>query len=193
MNKLVLASASIGRKGLFEKYFTAFDIAVSEVDESTVKAETPQELTTVLALLKGKKVSESRPDDFVLGFDTVVVCEGQILGKPADLDEARKVLRFLSGKHQSVLSGYSLIHKNLGLELSGHSETILYFHELSESFIEEYVNTHPVTRFAGGYGLQDKDDLVEIHSGDRDTVIGAPMGLVIKALKDHGAEPGYFR
>lgn len=193
MNRIILASASIGRKRLFEKYFTEFTVCVSDFDESSVQNSSPSELTRLLALYKSGSVAEKFPSDFVVGFDTVVVCEGKILGKPADLNEARKILRFLSGKKQSVLSGYAVILRGKGIEISGVGETVLLFKKLTDEFIENYIREHPVTKYAGAYGVQDKDELIQIIKGGFDNVIGAPMDEIIAHLKKAGAPEGLFK
>jgi septum formation protein len=183
MNEIILASASTGRKKLFDQYFTRFQTFVSDVDESQVIENKAEILTEKLAVLKAREVSLRFPDDYVFGFDTVVTCEDRILGKPSDIEEAKKILRFLSGKNQVVHSGYAVIHKAGGVEISGVGETVLFFKELTDSFINDYVMNHPVTRFAGGYGVQDNDRLIDILSGDMDTVVGAPMADVIRKIK----------
>jgi septum formation protein len=193
MNEIILASASIGRKKLFEQYFTTFQTQVSHIDESQLSITKPRELTETLALLKARKVASMFPDDYVFGFDTVVACEGHILGKPADIKEAKKILRFLSGKHQAVYSGYAVIRNAGHIEISGVGETVLYFMELSDEYIDHYVVNHPVTRFAGGYGVQDNDQLIKIISGTMDTVVGAPMQEMIDRLGSVGIPDGIIR
>lgn len=188
MNKIVLASASIGRKKLFTHYFGDFTVSASNIDESRIKDDDPVQLVRKLSLLKARMVAKYYKNDFVMGFDTLVLCEGQVLGKPATKEEARQILAYLSGKDQSVISGYAIINHEIEMEECGYGETVLRMKELSEEFINDYVENHPVTRFVGGYGVQDKDDLIEIISGDMDTVIGAPMSEVIRKLREHGYE-----
>ena len=193
MSALILASQSWGRKRLFERDFTRFEIQVSDVDESVIPPLDPAHLTEQLALLKAKAVANHYPTGWVCGFDTVVSCEGKILGKPVDLDEARSILRFLSGKNQSVFSGYAVIHRSGAFEVSGFTETVLHFARLTDDWIEDYIHHHPVTRFAGGYGVQDKDELVNIVSGELDTIVGASMTAVKNELRRAGLPSDYFR
>lgn len=193
MDRIVLASASTGRKRLFEKYFTSFIISVSDFDESGVGGGDPAGMTRLLAINKAGLVSGKFPSDFVAGFDTVVVCEGRILGKPSGPDEAGEILRFLSGKSQSVLSGYSVINRKRNIEISGVGVTVLNFKRIDEEFIKDYISNNPITRYAGGYAVQDKDGLVEILSGSFDNVIGAPMDELIESLRKAGAPEGVFK
>jgi septum formation protein len=193
MNEIILASASIGRKKLFDHYFTSFRTYVSDIDESRITAPNAVVLTEKLAILKAKEVSKISPDVYFFGFDRVVTGEDRFLGNPADTEEAKKILRFLSGKNQLVHSGYSIIQKSKGIEISGVGETVLFFKELSGEFINHYVMNHPVTRFAGGYGVQDNDNLIDIISGDMDTVVGAPMTEVIGRLREIGMPDSLIR
>lgn len=186
MNRVVLASASIGRRDLFKKYFKDFKISISNFDECTIECDDPLEYARVLALKKAEHVAVKFPEDFVVGFDTIVICKGKILGKPVDIEEGKRMLRFLSGKEQRVISGYAVINKQKQFKKSRFAETLLLFKELSEEFIEEYTINHPVTCFAGGYGIQDKDDFISIIKGSLDNVIGAPMKEVIEMLLEAG-------
>ncbi len=186
---MILASQSIGRQQLFEQTFGKgnFEVRVSEVDEEGVKSQVsdPHELTRRLAVLKAAAVGQNVSDG-VFGFDTVVVCEGNLLGKPATKEEAKIMLAFLGGKEQQVISGWAFIYMSKGVFQSGAETTHLFFHPMTTQEIDSYVAQHPVTRFAGGYGVQDKDDLVEILSGRMDTVIGAPMNRVVEAWENAG-------
>ncbi|NPV03079.1 MAG: septum formation protein Maf [Brevinematales bacterium] len=186
MNKVILASASEGRKRLFETHIKHFAVAVSKVDEEAVAIDDPRKLVCTLALMKAVEVSKKFPDDITIGFDTVVVCDGKVIGKPADKDEAIGILKQIRGKRQLVLTGYAIVNLRLGLEINDYVETVLNLKNMSDEFIAKYVQSHPVTRFAGGYGVQDNDQLIEILSGDFDNVVGAPMRAIINHLKDLG-------
>ena len=184
MNRIVLASASIGRKKLFQEAFTDFVTSVSNIDESRIKMDDPRELTKRLALLKARTISKFYPDDFVIGFDTVVVCDSQVVGKPKDKEEAKAFLKFLSGKKQSVITGFCVLNQKRGVEIVDSDETVLLFRKLEDDFINDYVNRKPVTKFAGAYGVQDDEDFIEIEEGDFDNVVGAPMVKILGHLKD---------
>ncbi|NPV38896.1 Septum formation protein Maf [Brevinematales bacterium NS] len=192
-NRIILASASIGRKMLFEQTVRDFVIEISDVDEERFSHEDPRELPRILAEAKGQVISQRFPDDYVFAFDTIVLCEGKIIGKPKDKEEAKAFLRFLSGKRQSVISGYAFFHQNKHIAESGAEETILSFAPLSEEFIENYVNSHPVTRFAGGYAIQNDDQFIHIEKGSFDVIVGAPMDRVIAFLKKEGLEKRLLR
>lgn len=184
--RLILASKSIGRKGLFERDFGAgsFEIAVSDFDEDSIEEENPRLLTKRLAEEKAKAVSKIHPDAIVCAFDTVVLLGEEILGKPSDKNEAREMLMRSLGQEQIVVSGYAVSVKETGFFQSGYSESHLFFRPMTCSMVNEYVENNPVTKFAGGYGVQDNDFLVKLKSGDMDTVIGAPMEMIKEILKE---------
>ena len=182
MDRIILASKSIGRRELFDKYFGEYEIHVSDINESIGITE-PHKLTRELARLKAAAVAKLFTTDYVMGFDTVVVFESRIIGKPKDKEEAKKFLKMLSGKVQSVISGYCIINKTKSIFHNGSEETVLHFKELSEDFIENYVNTHSVTKFAGGYAIQKDDSYIDIIDGDYDVIVGAPMKHIIDIMK----------
>lgn len=193
MDRIILASASSGRRQLFEKYLKEFTVSISGFDETAVNSGSPAELTRLLALGKAQEVSGKFPSDFVTGFDTLVVCEGRILGKPAGKDEAEEILRFLSGRRQSVFSGFAVVNRNRGVSASGAGETVLDFKEIDGDYISGYVSGHPVTRYAGAYAVQEKDELVSIISGSFDNVIGAPMEELLECLLKSGLPGNILR
>ncbi len=193
MNNIVLASASIGRKKLFQNYFTQFITSVSNIDESRVKTGDPYELTKKLAFLKAKSISRFYQDDFVIGLDTVVFCEGKIVGKPINKEEAIGILKFLSGKKQSVVTGFCILNQQLGVSINEYYETILLFRELSDLFISDYVKNNPVTKFAGAYAAQDQDEFITLIEGDVENVIGAPMKRIISCLKNYPIPHSIFK
>lgn len=193
MNDIILASASIGRKRLFQDYFEHFVTSPSHIDETKIKLDSPYDLTKKLAFLKATAIAKYYANDFVIGLDTVVVCEGKIMGKPKDITEAKELLRFQSGKRQSVITGFCIMHRDKELQVNEFAETVLHFHDLKDDFIEQYVKTHPVTKFAGGYGIQHNDNFIEILEGDVDNVIGAPMKRICSLLIESGAPKELFR
>jgi septum formation protein len=186
MNEIILASQSVGRKKLFHQYFESFKISVSNIDESKIRIADPHELVKRLAYLKTAAVAKFYSNDFVMGFDTLVMCEDRVLGKPRTKEDAKETLRFLSGKYQSVITGYCIIHGNRRIEVNDRAETKLHFASLTEDFIQRYCEEQPVTRFAGAYAVQDHDAFVNIESGTMENIVGAPMDVIVKYLQDWG-------
>ncbi len=181
MDRIILASKSVGRKKLFEQYFKNFIIYPSDIDEEGLSLP-PRKLVVELSIKKAESISKLFKDDYVFGFDTVVVCGGRIIGKPSTKEEGKEYLKFLSGKFQSIYSGYCVINLNRKLKKYGYARTLVKFARLTEDWIENYVSNMPVTLFAGGYAIQDNDKFVKIIFGNKDTIIGAPMQKVIKAI-----------
>ncbi|MGL4394305.1 MAG: Maf family protein [Brevinema sp.] len=176
MKNIILASGSEGRRELFEREFEEFEVIVSGCEEDDLLHLPPKEMVQALAERKAQSISKDRPHDFVCAFDTMVECEGQVLGKPVDLDDARKMFEHLNNKEQIVWTGYAIAHE--GELFSGVDHAVLVL-QMDQTDIDHYIQTHPVTRFAGGYAIQKKDTNVIVTSGSMDTIIGAPMHLVI--------------
>ena len=130
------------------------------------------EMVEVLAQQKACACTQLYPQDVVFAFDTMVECDGEVLGKPENIDEARKMLQKLTKKEQNVWTGYSFKYKEI--EQSGVEKATLIL-DLTNEEIENYVVTHPVTKFAGAYAIQKKDMRCQLISGTMDVVIGACM------------------
>lgn len=167
----ILASSSPRRKELLAKLIKDYTIIVPNVDERSLDLP-PNELAAEESKLKAYAISALYPNDEVLACDTIVVLDNKILGKPADEEDAKRMLRAQSGKRQIVLSGYTYIGK--GKEITRTVATEVYFKELSEELIEDYVaNKKPLDK-AGTYGIQDGYPLVDHIKGSYDNVMGLP-------------------
>ena len=178
--QLILASNSPRRRELLALENIAFSVVPSNFEE---KAEGLSAKETAWRFAEGKaeEVFSRYPDAFVLGADTVVALDGEILGKPKNSKCAAEMLRRLSGKAHSVFTGVCLIGK--GLRLSGVAETKVIFHELSEELIKDYVDSGLPLDKAGAYGIQDGYPLVESYEGSYTNVVGFPMELVREYLR----------
>ncbi|MGM0369379.1 MAG: Maf family protein [Bacillota bacterium] len=148
---IVLASASPRRKMLLEQLGLEFSIQPSTIDESKVKLDNPQELVTRLSYLKAKDV-QNNPDEIVIAADTVVKKENEILEKPANGLEAKKMLKCLSGTTHQVVTGITIIKNDL--VVSECEATTVVFRELSNYEIDNYIVSGEPLDKAGGYGIQ---------------------------------------
>lgn len=176
MNSIILASGSEGRRELFQQTFgNNFSIDISELDETQFTASTPKELVTTLAKEKALVSHKKFPNDFVCAFDTVVSCDNIILGKPTNIEEAKKMLLFLNDKIQVVWTGYAFTYKDI-IEFGASHANLIF--SMTEEQINTYIEKHPVTKFAGSYAIQKDDSNIKIISGEMDTIIGAPMQIV---------------
>ncbi len=180
---LILASASPRRRELLSSAGIPLVCRTAEVDESRWKKLdlSPKELVGELSLAKADVVAQENPGRLVLGADTVVVLDGKILGKPADLEEAWRFFRSLSGREHSVLTGVSLVRGRRRFTFVVESRVL--FRRLTEETIRAYfAAVNPLDK-AGGYGLQEHGDwIVERVEGSQTNVVGLPLGEVMQAL-----------
>lgn len=189
MVQLVLASTSPRRRQLLKEAGFTFEVDAPDVQEWDEKSHpdlSPAELARFNAGRKAQEVSVRFPDAIVLGADTVVTCEGKILGKPADLDDARNMLRLLSGKTHEVITGISFIQRSARQCTESIVRSWVTFRQLDEERIEMYLTKVHVLDKAGGYALQEQGELiVERFEGSKTNIIGLPMETVLKYLRSH--------
>ncbi len=181
--RLILGSKSPRRKQLLEECGFTFECIVKECDEIKDSSLDAQEVAIQNAILKAQAIkNDILKDDIVLTSDTVVECDGEILGKPMDQKDAYRMLRKLSGKTHRVISGVAITTKN---EVKTFSEiTHVTFYELEDELINQYINSGSVYDKAGSYGIQDMGRLfVKKIDGDYFNVVGLPIAKVYRELK----------
>jgi septum formation protein len=182
---LVLASASPRRRELLAQLGVAFDVVPSAVPEVPEPGERPEAFAQRVAREKAAEVARRRPGSFVLAADTVVVVDDTILNKPRDCDDARRMLRMLSGRSHRVLTAVALVdpagHCN---ELVVHSQ--VEFRPLSARDIEDYLDSGEPFDKAGAYAVQGlaKQFVVQVR-GSLSNVIGLPLDEVAALLRRH--------
>jgi septum formation protein len=184
---LVLASASPRRRQLLAQLLAQFDVVPSDVPETPRPDEPPDVFARRVAREKARDVAQRRPGAFVLGADTVVVVDHEILGKPAGRDDARRMLRLLSGRAHGVLTAVVLIDPaGMRAETVVHSRVT--FRELRAEEIEAYLDTAEPYDKAGAYAVQGGGAFFirEIH-GSYTNVIGLPLCEAVSLLKLAGA------
>ena len=185
-NNFILASASPRRHEILEEAGIAHSIVPSDADENISLALPPEKYVMELALLKGAAVAKNaKKNDIIISADTIVVSDGEILGKPADFDHAMKMLTKLSGKWHSVLTGYCVIKGESGEASVRYEETRVKFRELTQKETLHYIRSGECMDKAGAYGIQGKGRLlVEKIDGDYFNVVGLPICALAKMLKD---------
>ncbi len=186
--KIILASKSPRRKEILENLGFQFEIITADTDESSDVTD-PESLVQILAVRKGKAVQESHneKDTLIISCDTVVACDGKILGKPHSPEEAKAMLRSLSGRGHTVLSGLALFYN--GKTISGVDKTEVYFAEMPESFIESYVASGDPMDKAGSYAIQGKTSLyIDKIDGCYFNVVGLPVRLLVKLIDRLGLD-----
>ena len=190
MQTLILASSSPRRKELLKNLQLTFQISSSKADESFDHELPPGEVVMELAYRKAHAVFTESPDAFVIGADTIVVCDGIFLGKPKDKDEAFRKLRMLSGRQHEVYTGVSILSANSSSRF--FEKTEVSFWELSDEEIMAYVQSGEPLDKAGAYGIQGLGSmLVKKINGDYFAVVGLPVSRTIRELKKAGYELPY--
>jgi septum formation protein len=185
MEHLILASSSPRRKELLENIHLTFEVTSSDVDESFSEGMSPEEVVKLLAERKAKAVAANNPTAFVLGADTIVVLEGNVLGKPIDEEEAAVMLRKLSGKTHEVYTGVAIVSPNDAF--SFYEKTTVTFWELTETEINMYVSSGEPLDKAGAYGIQQLGSfLVKEIQGDYFSVVGLPISRTLRELRRAG-------
>jgi septum formation protein len=179
---LVLASQSPRRSEILRQAGIFFTVRVVGVDESVIEGEAPVEYVQRLAEAKARAV-DAADEEVVLGADTTVVIDGEILGKPEDAEDARRMLRLLSGRRHEVMTGICLRRGDAAI--CGCERTAVVFAHLSESEIAEYVESGEPMDKAGAYAIQGlASKFVEGVEGDFFNVVGLPVALVYRYLRE---------
>ena len=173
--RYILASKSPRRKELMKVISSDFLIAVEDIDEDSSYKLTPIEAVKDIAKRKGKAVDKYYPNDLVISADTIVVIDKQIIGKPKDKEDAKRILRMLSNKSHYVYTAYRL--KYLNKELINIVASEVIFNELNEDLIDKYVASGSPLDKAGAYGVQDNDTypIIKKVIGSVDNVVGFPV------------------
>ena len=182
----ILASASPRRKQLFGEVVEKFDIIVAKGEEKA-DGTTPEALVKTLATQKAEEVAllDIAKGKAVLGADTVVALDGEVLGKPKDEADARRMLCALSGRAHEVYTGVCMSYLENGKRktLVKADCTKVYFNALTSEFIDEYIKSGSPMDKAGAYGIQD-GGLVDKIDGSFTNVVGLPIELCKEMLKE---------
>jgi len=182
---LVLASSSPRRAELLRAAGINFTVRAADIDETMKPHELPRDYVVRLSLEKARAVVQD--SELALGADTTVVINGEIAGKPADAEDAGRMLRALSGRWHEVLTGVTLARADQ--ILSAIASTRVKFAELSDAEINWYVSTGEPMDKAGAYAIQGHASLfVERIEGSYSNVVGLPVQLVYRLARQMGVE-----
>ena len=183
--KLVLASSSPRRAEILKTVGWPYETIVADINESRAQSEEATPYVERLAREKAEAVATKLEQRLVLGADTIVVANGEILGKPRDDEDAKRMLKLLRGKWHEVVTGVALIRAgNENKALVDHEITRVRFSEMSEGEIDWYVSTGESKDKAGAYALQGGAALfVEEIQGDYFNIIGLPIRLVYELAR----------
>lgn len=190
MAEIILASQSPRRRHLLARMGVEFTVEPSGYDEKLDDSRSIEEVAIELSLGKARDVAAHHPQAIVIGSDTIVGIDDHQLEKPADSDEAHRMLESYAGRESVVVTGVAVIHGASSIELSGVDMTKVYFKSDTPDVArlrEDYVKTGDWADKAGGYGIQNiRDTLIDHIDGDYDTVIGLPTKLLARLLSELG-------
>ncbi len=196
--KIILASASPRRRELLHQIGWEFEVCVSQVEELITKT-LPADVVEELSVQKAQAVFENMPVEksadgevLVIGADTVVACDGEILGKPADREDAVRMLHMLQGRSHHVYTGVTLCFRSIDGQVivkSFHEETKVTFYPMTEKEIQDYVDTKEPMDKAGAYGIQGIcARYISGISGDYNNVVGLPVGRLYQEVQRLGGQ-----
>jgi septum formation protein len=188
--KLILASASPRRAEILRTVGWPFEALAVDIDESRRAGEEAAAYVERVARAKAEAAALRVPGSTVLGADTVVVIENEILGKPIDDEDARRMLRLLRDRWHQVLTGVALVNGDAGWSSLAHEVTEVRFAEMSEDEISWYVATGEPKDKAGAYAIQGRGArFIREIRGDYSNVVGLPVRLVYDLLRGVSADP----
>lgn len=185
--KLILASSSPRRRSLLEAAGLRFEVIPSHIPEEPRRGESPRNYTMRLARAKASQVGQTIKRGLIIGADTIVVLDDKILEKPTSREDARAMLRLLSGRWHSVITGVALCEPEMERELVDYEETRVKFAQLEQDEIQWYTQSDEPLDKAGAYAIQGRASLfVERIEGDYQNVVGLPVRLVYRLARQLG-------
>jgi septum formation protein len=185
--KIILASTSPRRSELLKQIGVEFELASGNVQERPHPDEAPPDYITRVARAKVIAVALQRESGLIIGADTVVVLDGQLLGKPEDEADAERMLKRLSGRWHAVMTGVALYDVATRQEVADFDKTLVKFARLTDKEIEWYVKTGEPMDKAGAYGIQGLGGLfVDEIAGNYYNVVGLPLPLVYRLARRLG-------
>lgn len=190
MDKIILASSSPRRREILNQAAIPFTVMPADVDEENAELTgAPEQKAEQLAFMKAMNVAEKMDKGLVVGADTIVVCGGEVFGKPVDRADARRMLEKLNGREHLVITGIAVLDAAVGTARIGHEVTEVRFAQLTDSEIETYIDSKEPFDKAGSYAVQGKGALmVEGISGCYTNVVGLPLRKLYCMLKEFGVQ-----
>lgn len=186
-SNLILASKSPRRRYLLKKAGLDFTVVPSDLDESAIPETAPALYVRQLAEAKARDIADRYPDSWVIGADTVVLINGRILGKPSSPADAKIMLQNLSGNTHQVFTGYCILNRAAGREISDTVVTDVTFKQLTAREIDWYIRTGEPFDKAGAYAIQGMGTfLVRKINGSYTNVVGLPVCEIIEILIREG-------
>lgn len=186
--QFILASASPRRTEILSTLGLTFEVRPSAIDERPIGGETPQQHVMRVAEAKVDEIAKQYSRGIVIGADTAVVIDGHALGKPVDVDDAKRMLRLLSGRWHAVLTGLAVHDIESSRRAVEFEKTLVRFRDLSDDEIETYIGTGEPADKAGAYGIQGRGMLfVTEIAGNYQNVVGLPAPLLERLMVQIGS------
>ena len=186
--KIILASASPRRVELLSSAGIEFEVIPGDVSEEILTGETPEDYVERLARAKAEDVARKTGGRFFIGADTIVLCDGEIMGKPEDSADAERMLNKLSGIPHEVITGFAVYDKERDGVIADTVRTRVYFKQLRNEEIRAYIATGCPFDKAGAYAIQGgAAHMVEKIEGSYTNVVGLPLCEVVEILRRMGA------
>ncbi len=186
---IILASASPRRREILEKAGLKFQVDASDYEEEMVSDLTPHQLARFLSREKAEAVARKYKNALIIAADTFIVFKGKIFGKPLTGTEAKRMLKTLSGKSHSVITGFTIMDTDGNKRLSRSVETRVYFKKMTMREIESYVKSGEPLDKAGAYAIQGLGAvIVKKIEGDYFNVMGLPLNALMESLKRFGVD-----
>ena len=181
--RLLLASASPRRRVILENLGFEFEVLPSNVDESEIPWSDPVESAKLLAEIKAIDAQKTRPRKTIIAADTIVLCEGQVMGKPSSSEDAAEMLGTLSGRMHEVVTGIALITPP-NLRIIEAESTKVFFRKLSPEEISRYISTREPFDKAGAYAIQGyASAFIDRIEGDYFNVVGLPVARLFSMFR----------
>ena len=180
---VILASSSPRRKELLKRIISNFEIKVSNIDESINRPQNVSEIPYELAYRKAKEIAKDYYNDIVIGSDTIVAINNEVLEKPVDEKDAYRMLKLLNNNTHEVISGIAILYQDK--EIRYIEKSFVTFNNLTDKEILDYIATKDPLDKAGAYGIQNEYiDLVKEFSGEYENIVGLPLIRLEKELKN---------
>ncbi|HEU18976.1 MAG TPA: septum formation inhibitor Maf [Deltaproteobacteria bacterium] len=187
-SSFILASASPRRQQLLRDIGLQFDVIPGDVNEDFLNDELPVDYVSRMSREKSDAIAQKVPDAWVLGADTIVIIDGEVLGKPLTREDARNMLIKLSGREHCVITGFTIVKKSAHTTMTNVVESRVVFKTIEADELEWYIDSPEPYDKAGAYAVQGMAGyfVKEIH-GSYTNVVGLPLTEVVTALKEVGA------
>lgn len=187
--KIILASGSTARKKLLDNIKLDFEVQESDFEEIMDPNTPPEELAVELALGKARNVAAKNKNAVIIAADSFVVLDNEYLGKPHSPEEARTMLRKVSGRKQNFITGLAIIDTDTGAVFTDHELSEIWLSPISDEEIEDYIKTGEPFSKAGGYSIQEIGSVfIEKVSGNFTGIVGLPVSKVYTILRQIGVK-----